>query len=83
MNAFKALLVIGMMAGHGVDMLTADRGFLLRSFSLFVRLITFSGFFFYFGYVFNLAHGNKTVAFNKKLCSALCPLYVYCISAFA
>lgn len=82
MNVFKALLVIGMIFAHGLQFLSPDEG-VFWGFSQAMNLITFSGFFFCFGYVYNIAYGNKDIARSKKLRSILLPLLAYYVSAFA
>jgi hypothetical protein len=54
----KAFLVIGMILGHSLQLLSKPKG-LLWAFSTGINLITFSGFFFCFGYVFYWAYLTK------------------------
>lgn len=57
---FKGLLVIGMVAAH-VIMLNglAERPPLLSWFCVFINLITFSGFLFSFGFIYQKVYSNK------------------------
>lgn len=61
----KALLVIGMIMAHSVQLLSKPKG-LIWLFSTGINLITFSGFFFCFGYVFYPSYLAKPFANVKR-----------------
>lgn len=82
MNVFKAILVLGMVLSHGISLLSPSIG-PFEPLSQIIALITFSGFFFCFGYVYNLAYGGKDVASGKKVRSVILPLLAYYISALS
>lgn len=61
----KALLVIGMIMAHSLQLLSKPNG-LFWLFSTGINLITFSGFFFCFGYVFYPSYLAKPFAEVKR-----------------
>jgi len=81
-NYFKAILVIGMILGHCIQLLSKPTG-LWGVFSQGINLITFSGFFFVFGYLYNLNYCDKQVSVNKKIKSIIFPLLAFYISAIS
>lgn len=60
-DLMKGLLVIGMILAHVIQFL-GKRTVVTSEISQFVNLITFSSFFFCFGYVFYVAYLSKTVS---------------------
>ncbi|MBD2701437.1 hypothetical protein IC229_12365 [Spirosoma sp. BT702] len=80
----KSFLVIGMILAHSIQLLSQPKG-MFWLFSVGVNLITFSGFFFCFGYVFYGAYlVNKSEAVRKKIAkTALKTLVGYYLSAIA
>jgi hypothetical protein len=81
-NVFKAFLIIGMILAHCINLLTPTEG-IWAIFCRGVNLITFSGFFFCFGYVYNISYLGKKVPFAKKVKSVLIPLLAFYISALS
>ncbi|MBC8052923.1 MAG: hypothetical protein H7Y13_07650 [Sphingobacteriaceae bacterium] len=66
-NYFKGFLVIGMIVTHSLQMLTVPQG-VFFAFSVYINLITFAGFMFSFGYVYQIAlcrtKNRLSVCFN-------------------
>lgn len=60
-DTMKGLLVISMILAHVIQFL-GKRTAVMSEISQFVNLITFSGFFFCFGYVFYVAYLSKTIS---------------------
>lgn len=80
----KAFLVIGMILAHSLQLLSKPSG-LLWAFSTGINLITFSGFFFCFGYVFYWAYLTKplTAVRGKIFRTAVKTLLGYYVAALS
>ncbi|WP_460970034.1 acyltransferase family protein [Spirosoma migulaei] len=80
----KSFLVIGMILAHSIQLLSQPKGFFWL-FSTGINLITFSGFFFCFGYVFYGAYlVRKHENIRQKIAkTALKTLIGYYLSSFA
>lgn len=80
----KGVLVIGMVLAHALQLLSKPTG-LCWLFSTTINLITFSGFFFCFGYVFFLSYLTKPFADVKvKMAkTAIKSLFAYYLSGFS
>ncbi|GAB4033661.1 hypothetical protein GCM10028774_17440 [Spirosoma jeollabukense] len=80
----KGVLVIGMVLAHALQLLSKPRG-IFWLFSTTINLITFSGFFFCFGYVFFLSYLTKPFAdVNLKMAkTAIKSLFAYYLSGFS
>ena len=79
-NYFKALLVIGMVFAHAIQLLT-NVGGLAKYFSIYINLITFSGFMFSFGYIYQAAYSTKKLSFWFAIGKMKTTLFAYLISA--
>ena len=80
----KGALVIGMVLAHALQLLSKPTG-IFWLFSTIINLITFSGFFFCFGYVFFLSYLTKPFADVKvKMAkTAIKSLLTYYLSGFS
>ena len=80
----KGTLVIGMVIAHALQLLTIPKG-VFWLFSTTVNLITFSGFFFCFGYVFYLSYLTKSFpeVRQKMIKTAWKSLLAYYVAGFA
>lgn len=85
----KAVLVVGMILSHSIQLVKTDQNNLtnnlLNLFSTYINLVTFSGFFFCFGFVYYLAYFKKdfTQVKGNILETGLKTLGAYYVSAFA
>lgn len=61
MDLMKCVLVLGMIIAHVIQFFS-ESNFIANGFSIYINMITFSGFLFCFGYVCNIAYLKK----NKK-----------------
>lgn len=80
-NYFKAFLVIGMILSHALQLLTQPSGYFLV-FTVYINLITFSGFMFSFGYIYQKAYGKKKVDCYFAINKMKTTLFAFYISAF-
>jgi Protein of unknown function (DUF1624). len=68
----KTIFVCGMIIVHVYQLCCVETNKLMDLFSLYINVITFSGFFFVFGYLFNNIYfkkekGESFAKFEKKL----------------
>ncbi|HEX8608979.1 MAG TPA: hypothetical protein VF679_10115, partial [Pedobacter sp.] len=81
-NYFKAFLVIGMILAHAIQLLT-NVGGIGKYFSVYINLVTFSGFMFSFGYIYQAAYSNKQVSIGFAINKMKTTLFAYYISAIS
>jgi len=79
-NYFKALLVVGMVLSHAFALLGTGRSVPLVLASTYVNLITFPGFVFAFGYVYDRAYLTRQVSRQRVLRSAFKLLLAFWLS---
>jgi hypothetical protein len=77
---FKAILVIGMVLSHAFALLATGRSVPLALASSYVNLVTFPGFVFAFGYVYERAYLARQVSRQRILRSALKLLFAFVLS---
>lgn len=84
LDLFKTLLVVGMVWAHCYQLLSGETSIIEDSLSLYVNLITFSGFMFAFGWASQIAYFSKLKAMVKRnlMRNFFTLLLVYYISAF-
>lgn len=83
LNIFKAFLVIGMITGHAVMLLSNSKHPMAINYKTYINLISFSGFMFAFGYVYELTLFSRTfVKITSKIKSVLSLYLAFCISGF-
>jgi hypothetical protein len=80
-NIFKAILVIGMVIGHCLQLLTIEG--ICKPLNVILPLTVFSGFFFAFGYVYNLSYNIHPIPLKKKIRGLLVILAYYYIGAYS
>ena len=81
-NIFKAFLVINMIIAHTIQLLSPLGGW-ADLYSDTINLITYSGFIFAFGYVYQLNYQDKDIPIKKQLRNIYSPIICYYISCFA
>jgi hypothetical protein len=81
-DILKGILVVGMILSHVSGLVSSYNGFPMKHYWLFSGLVSFSGFFFCFGYVCQFAYFGKDfqVAYRRMLVTALKPLIAFYIS---
>jgi hypothetical protein len=82
LNYFKGFLVIGMIVAHAIQLLT-NVGGIAKYFSVYINLVTFSGFMFCFGYIYQAAYSTKKVSFMFAMNKMKTTLFAYYISAIS
>jgi hypothetical protein len=82
LNYFKGFLVIGMIVAHAIQLLT-NVGGIGKYFSVYINLVTFSGFMFSFGYIYQAAYSTKEISFMFAIKKMKTTLFAYYISAIS
>lgn len=80
LNIYKALLVLGMITGHALMLLSNSKGEYILYYKTYINLITFSGFFLAFGYIYEMIYFQKGIIFKKNLMSVFKLLLAFYIS---
>ena len=82
LNNFKAILVLGMIFAHSLQLLSEPAGG-WSVFSNLINLITFSGFLFAFGYAYEISYSGREIPRAKKIRGASSILIGFYVSALA
>jgi hypothetical protein len=81
-NYFKAILVVGMIFGHSLSILTKNPPGLFGAFVTYINLVSFSGFYFAYGYLFQKVYMQRdsiNARFLKGTFKTLIAFYICAI----
>ena len=81
LNTFKALLLIGMITGHALMLIANSSPLIATYYKTYINLITFSGFCFAFGFLYEMLYFQKDIKFIKALLTFVKMISAFLISA--